>query len=139
MAGVGVEVDVGVSGGVAVGVMVGVAVAGSGPATGSVDSKVGSGRAGDIGDASMVGDASVVGEGPVVGGGSGVQVGHGLLGPEACCAPFQTPTECHRRLLIGRVLGGRGVEVIHVRGDGRLQSDDDEAEDHAYRDHAAED
>jgi hypothetical protein len=57
---------------VAVDVMVGVAVAGSGPATGSVGSTVGSCRAGDVGEASLVG------VGPVVGEGSGVQVGHGV-------------------------------------------------------------
>jgi len=32
----------------------------------------------------------------------------------------ENPAACHRRLLVGRVLGERGVEVIHIRGDGRL-------------------
>ena len=32
----------------------------------------------------------------------------------------EDPTECHRNLLIGRVLADRGVEVIHIRGNGRL-------------------
>ena len=32
----------------------------------------------------------------------------------------EDPTECHRRLLIGRVLLHRGVGVTHLRGDGRL-------------------
>ena len=33
----------------------------------------------------------------------------------------EDPTDCHRRLLVTRVLGDRGVEVRHVRGDGRVQ------------------
>lgn len=37
----------------------------------------------------------------------------------------ENPTECHRRLLIGRVLGEKGVEVVHIRGDGRLQPEDE--------------
>ncbi len=45
----------------------------------------------------------------------------------------EDPTECHRRLLVGRVLGGRGVEVIHVRGDGRLQSERQLAEEEEFR------
>jgi len=45
----------------------------------------------------------------------------------------EDPTECHRRLLIGRVLGDRGVEVIHVRGDGRLQSETQLAEEEEFR------
>ena len=45
----------------------------------------------------------------------------------------EDPTECHRRLLIGRVLGGRGVEVIHIRGDGRLQSETQLAEEEEFR------
>ena len=35
----------------------------------------------------------------------------------------EDPSECHRRLLLGRVLRQRGVEVMHIRGDGRLQSE----------------
>lgn len=35
----------------------------------------------------------------------------------------ENPAGCHRRLLIGRVLGEHGVEVEHIRGDGRLQSE----------------
>ncbi len=35
----------------------------------------------------------------------------------------ENPADCHRRLLIGRVLGERGVAVEHIRGDGRLQSE----------------
>ena len=35
----------------------------------------------------------------------------------------EDPTNCHRRLLIGRVLAERGVRVAHIRGDGRLTED----------------
>jgi uncharacterized protein (DUF488 family) len=35
----------------------------------------------------------------------------------------ENPTNCHRRLLIGRVLVKRGIEIDHIRGDGRLQSE----------------
>jgi len=34
----------------------------------------------------------------------------------------ENPAECHRNLLVGRVLGRRGVELVHIRGDGRLQT-----------------
>jgi len=34
----------------------------------------------------------------------------------------ENPAECHRNLLVGRVLIGRGIELWHIRGDGRLQS-----------------
>ncbi len=34
----------------------------------------------------------------------------------------ENPAECHRNLLVGRVLGQRGVELVHIRGDGRLQT-----------------
>lgn len=30
----------------------------------------------------------------------------------------EDPVDCHRRLLVGRVLCGEGVDVLHVRGDG---------------------
>ena len=33
------------------------------------------------------------------------------------------PTHCHRRLLVTRVLVGRGVEVVHLRGDGETQTE----------------
>ena len=35
----------------------------------------------------------------------------------------EDPAQCHRRLLIARVLGQAGIEVWHLRGDGRLQSE----------------
>jgi uncharacterized protein (DUF488 family) len=34
----------------------------------------------------------------------------------------ENPAECHRNLLVGRVLIGRGIETRHIRGDGRLQT-----------------
>jgi uncharacterized protein (DUF488 family) len=36
----------------------------------------------------------------------------------------EDPAHCHRRLLIGRVLVERGHTMLHIRGDGRLDSDD---------------
>ena len=33
----------------------------------------------------------------------------------------EDPRGCHRRLLIGRVLESRGIELLHIRGDGRLE------------------
>jgi uncharacterized protein (DUF488 family) len=35
----------------------------------------------------------------------------------------ENPTDCHRRLLITRVLAGRGLPVQHIRGDGRIESE----------------
>jgi uncharacterized protein (DUF488 family) len=35
----------------------------------------------------------------------------------------EDPAHCHRRLLIGRVLTEHGYTMIHIRGDGRLESD----------------
>jgi uncharacterized protein (DUF488 family) len=37
----------------------------------------------------------------------------------------EDPSECHRRLLVGRVLREHGVHVLHVRGDGRVQAEDE--------------
>ncbi len=34
----------------------------------------------------------------------------------------EDPAECHRNLLVGRILAEHGVEVLHIRGDGRLQT-----------------
>ncbi|HME56793.1 MAG TPA: DUF488 domain-containing protein [Terracidiphilus sp.] len=36
----------------------------------------------------------------------------------------EDPAHCHRRLLIGRVLTERGHTMQHIRGDGRLDSDE---------------
>jgi len=35
----------------------------------------------------------------------------------------EDPAHCHRRLLIGRVLTERSHTMLHIRGDGRLESD----------------
>ena len=35
----------------------------------------------------------------------------------------ENPANCHRRLLIGRVLSERGTHVLHIRGDGSLQTE----------------
>ena len=35
----------------------------------------------------------------------------------------EDPARCHRRLLVGRVLGERGVAVRHIRGDGSVQTE----------------
>jgi len=37
----------------------------------------------------------------------------------------ENPAHCHRRLLIGRVLVERGAEILHMRGDGKLQTESD--------------
>ena len=36
----------------------------------------------------------------------------------------EDPAHCHRRLLIGRVLCEHGHAMLHIRGDGRLESDE---------------
>lgn len=45
----------------------------------------------------------------------------------------EDPAGCHRRLLVARVLASRGVEVRHIRGDGRIQSEDDVAAEETQR------
>jgi uncharacterized protein (DUF488 family) len=35
----------------------------------------------------------------------------------------EDPARCHRRLLVGRVLGERGIAVRHIRGDGSVQTE----------------
>jgi len=37
----------------------------------------------------------------------------------------EDPAHCHRRLLVGRVLVERGHELLHIRADGRLDSEAD--------------
>jgi len=37
----------------------------------------------------------------------------------------EDPTKCHRYLLIGRVVRQRGVRVLHIRADGRVQTDEE--------------
>jgi uncharacterized protein (DUF488 family) len=45
----------------------------------------------------------------------------------------EDPASCHRRLLVARVLAARGVEVLHVRGDGRVQTESDVAAEESRR------
>ena len=33
----------------------------------------------------------------------------------------ENPEGCHRRLLVGRVLAGKGVTLLHIRGDGHVE------------------
>ena len=37
----------------------------------------------------------------------------------------ENPSHCHRRLLVGRVLSNSGVELLHIRGDGQVQTESD--------------
>lgn len=37
----------------------------------------------------------------------------------------EDPAVCHRHLLVTRVIRERGVEIRHIRGDGRLQSEEE--------------
>jgi uncharacterized protein (DUF488 family) len=39
----------------------------------------------------------------------------------------EDPEGCHRRLLVGRVLGERGIAVRHIRGDGSVQTEGEAA------------
>lgn len=39
----------------------------------------------------------------------------------------EDPTNCHRRLLIGRVLNEQGIEVLHIRKEGIVQTEKDMA------------
>ena len=41
-----------------------------------------------------------------------------------CCAE-ENPSDCHRRLLVGRVLSERGMNVLHIRGDGRIEAENE--------------
>jgi uncharacterized protein (DUF488 family) len=36
----------------------------------------------------------------------------------------ENPAACHRRLLVGRVLADRGIQVEHIRGDSRIQTEE---------------
>ena len=38
----------------------------------------------------------------------------------------EDPAGCHRKLLVGRVLGERGISVRHIRGDGSVQTEGEE-------------
>jgi len=39
----------------------------------------------------------------------------------------ESPAACHRRLLVGRVLLDHGIRVEHIRGDGRIQTEEEVA------------
>ena len=39
----------------------------------------------------------------------------------------ENPAACHRRLLVGRVLHDHGIQVEHIRGDGRIQTEEEVA------------
>lgn len=41
----------------------------------------------------------------------------------------ENPSNCHRRLLVGRVLNGYGAELLHIRGSGLVQTDDELEDD----------
>jgi uncharacterized protein (DUF488 family) len=41
----------------------------------------------------------------------------------------ENPTGCHRRLLVGRALGERGIVVRHIRGDGSVQAEGEASDD----------
>jgi uncharacterized protein (DUF488 family) len=45
----------------------------------------------------------------------------------------EDPTDCHRRRLVGRVLAGRGICVLHIRGDGRIETEDELARREEFR------
>jgi uncharacterized protein (DUF488 family) len=45
----------------------------------------------------------------------------------------EDPRECHRHLLISRVLQARGIAVVHIRGDGTLTTSDDLEARHGAR------
>lgn len=46
-------------------------------------------------------------------------------GSTAMLCAEEDPTRCHRRLLVTPALQGRSVAVQHIRGDGRVQQDDE--------------
>ena len=45
--------------------------------------------------------------------------------PTAVMCSEEDPHGCHRHLLLARVLEERGIDVRHIRGDGRLQTEAD--------------
>jgi uncharacterized protein (DUF488 family) len=48
--------------------------------------------------------------------------GISVLRVAVMCAE-ENPQHCHRRLLVSRVLFEQGMPVLHIRGDGRLESE----------------
>jgi uncharacterized protein (DUF488 family) len=45
----------------------------------------------------------------------------------------EDPTNCHRRLLVGRVLQAQGVRIVHLRGDGHAQGEAEVAAEENFR------
>jgi len=45
----------------------------------------------------------------------------------------EDPSECHRHLLIGRVVEQKGVKVLHIRADGRVQTDEQLEKDNVQK------
>jgi uncharacterized protein (DUF488 family) len=37
----------------------------------------------------------------------------------------EDPSSCHRRLLVGTGMAARGVQILHIRGDGRVQPEEE--------------
>lgn len=53
--------------------------------------------------------------------------------PTALLCGEEDPSECHRRLMLGRVARDRGFEVLHLRGDGCLQNETSMAEEQRFQ------
>lgn len=45
----------------------------------------------------------------------------------------EDPTCCHRRMLIARVLHGEGIKALHIRGDGRIQTEEQVAQEEEFQ------
>ncbi len=45
----------------------------------------------------------------------------------------EDPTDCHRRRLVGRVMLEHGVQLMHIRGDGSVQSEEQIAAEETFR------
>jgi len=45
----------------------------------------------------------------------------------------ENPTNCHRRLMLGRVLGEHKVKIIHIRGDGSVESEEKLAKEEEFQ------
>jgi len=37
----------------------------------------------------------------------------------------ESPAHCHRSLLVGDALSQKGIRVLHIRGDERIQTDEE--------------
>ena len=45
----------------------------------------------------------------------------------------ESPVECHRRLLVSRVLISRGIDVYHIRSSGKVQTEEEVAQEEMAR------